>query len=156
MCATSPSSTARRPTPTATTRRWRKTSGRWRSTARYGESCPINKLELNGSRVGVVTASIAYQYAKDVFPEDTSFLKLGLTNPLPMKLIRDFAAKVEKLYVIEELDGFMEEQIKAAGIPCVGKELVSNLYELNPERLREMIFGVKPVTKTRCRRAGTS
>ena len=118
-----------------------------RALEEYGESCPINKLELNGSRVGVVTASIAYQYAKDVFPEDTSFLKLGLTNPLPMKLIRDFAAKVEKLYVIEELDGFMEEQIKAAGIPCVGKELVSNLYELNPERLREMIFGVKPVTK---------
>ena len=118
-----------------------------RALEEYGETCPINKLELNGSKVGVVTASIAYQYAKDVFPEDTSFLKLGLTNPLPMKLIRDFAAKVEKLYVIEELDGFMEEQIKAAGIPCVGKELVSNLYELNPERLREMIFGVKPVTK---------
>ena len=118
-----------------------------RDLAAYGESCPINKLELRGSRVGVITASIAYQYAKEVFPEDTSFLKLGLTNPLPMGLIRDFAAKVEKLYVIEELEGFMEEQIKAAGIPCVGKELVSNLYELNPQRLREMVFGEKPVVK---------
>ena len=113
----------------------------------YGETCPINKLEMRGNKVGVITASIAYQYAKDVFPEDTSFLKLGLTNPLPMNLIREFASKVEKLYIIEELEGFMEEQIKAAGIPCVGKELVSNLYELNPERLREMIFGVKPEVK---------
>ena len=113
----------------------------------YGCTCPINKLELKGGKVGVITASIAYQYAKDVFPEDTSFLKLGLTYPLPMKLIRDFASKVEKLYVIEELGGFMEQQIKAAGIDCVGKELVSELYELNPQRLREMIYGVKPETK---------
>ena len=113
----------------------------------YGCTCPINKLELRGSKVGVITASIAYQAAKDVFSEDTSFLKLGLTFPLPMKLIRDFASKVEKLYVIEELEGFMEAQIKAAGIDCVGKELVSNLYELNPQRLREMLFGVKPEVK---------
>ena len=115
--------------------------------AEYGNTCKLNKLEMRGSKVGVITASIAYQYARDVFPEDTSFLKLGLTYPLPMKLIRDFASKVEKLYVIEELDPFMEEQIKAAGIPCVGKELVPRLYELNPQRLREAIFGVKPETK---------
>ena len=60
---------------------------------------------------------------REVFPEGTSFLKLGLTFPLPMDLIRDFASRVEKLYVIEELEPFMEDQIKAAGIPCVGKEL---------------------------------
>ena len=113
----------------------------------YGCTCPLNRMELRGGKVGVITASIAYQYAKDVFPEDTSFLKLGLTYPLPMKLIREFASKVEKLYVIEELEPFMEEQIKAAGIPCVGKELVSRLYELNPQRLREMVFGIKPQTK---------
>ncbi len=124
-----------------------KVEANLRALAEYGETCPINRLELRGSKVGVITASIAYQYARDVFPEDTSFLKLGLTNPLPMKLIRDFASKVEKLYVVEELEGFMEEQIKAAGIPCVGKELVSNLYELNPERLREMLFGVRPEVK---------
>lgn len=124
-----------------------KVEANLKALSAYGETCPINKLEMRGNRVGVITASIAYQYAKDVFPEDTSFLKLGLTNPLPMNLIRDFASKVEKLYVIEELEGFMEEQIKAAGIPCVGKELVSNMYELNPERLREMLYGVKPEVK---------
>ena len=113
----------------------------------YGETCPINKVEYRGGKIGVITASISYQIAKDVFPEDTSFLKLGLTYPLPMGLIREFASKVETLYVIEELEGFMEDQIKAAGIPCIGKEKVSNLYELNPERLREMLFGVKPEIK---------
>ena len=113
----------------------------------YSNRSPLNRTEMHGTKVGVITASIAYQYAKDVFPEDTSFLKLGLTNPLPMDLIRDFASKVEKLYVIEELEPFMEEQIKAAGISCIGKELVSNMYELNPQRLKEMLFGEKPAVK---------
>ena len=101
----------------------------------YGNISSLNKMEINGSKIGVISASIAYYYAKDAFPEDTSFLKLGLTNPLPMKLIREFAEKVDKLYVIEELEGFMEEQIRAAGIPCIGKELTGNMYELNPQLL---------------------
>ena len=113
----------------------------------YSNRSSLNRMELKGSKTGVITASIAYQYAKDVFPEDTSFLKLGLTNPLPMELIREFASRVETLYVIEELEGFMEEQIKAAGIDCIGKALVSNIYELNPQRLKEMLFGEKPVIK---------
>ncbi len=117
------------------------------SLLEYSNRSPLNRMELKGSKTGVITASIAYQYAKDVFPEDTSFLKLGLTNPLPMELIREFAAKVETLYVIEELEGFMEEQIKAAGIDCIGKALVSNMYELNPQRLKEMLFGEKPVIR---------
>ena len=121
----------------------------------YSNRCPLNRVEMKGSKVGVISASIAYLYAKDVFPEDTSFLKLGLTNPLPMDLIRDFASKVEKLYVIEELEPFMEEQIKAAGIACTGKELVSNMYELNPQRLKEMLFGEKPETKDLPVKAGS-
>ena len=107
---------------------------------------PLNRVEMAGAAVGVISASIAYEYAKEVFPADASFLKLGITNPLPMDLIRDFAAKVEKLYVIEELDPFMEEQIKAAGIPCTGKELTGLMYEMNPELLRERLFGIKPET----------
>ena len=113
----------------------------------YGYSCPLNKVEYGDGEVGVITASIAYQYAKEVFPEGTSFLKLGLTNPLPMKLIKEFASKVKTLYVVEELEGFMEDQIKAAGIACIGKEKVSKLYELNPARLRQMLFGVEPEIK---------
>ena len=117
-----------------------------RELEEYGNTCPLNKMEIKGHKVGVITASISYLYAKDVFPEDTSFLKLGLTNPLPMKLIREFASQVEKLYIVEELDPFMEEQIKAAGIDCVGKELTGNMYEFNPQLLRERIFGEKPET----------
>ena len=108
----------------------------------------LNKVELGDGKVGVITASISYQYAKEVFPEGTSFLKLGLTYPLPMDLIRDFAKKVEKLYIIEELDPFMEDEIKAAGIDCVGKELTGKLYELNTELVRERVLGIKPAYKT--------
>lgn len=115
--------------------------------AEYACSSPLNKVEMNSSKVGVITASVAYQYAKEVFPEDTSFLKLGFTYPLPMKLIKDFASKVEKLYVIEELEPFMEEQIKAAGIECIGKELIPNIYELNPEIVAKSIFGTEPEIK---------
>lgn len=111
--------------------------------AEYNETSPFNSVEMKGSKVGVISASVAYQYAKEVFPADTSFLKLGMTYPLPMKLIQDFAAKVETLYVIEELEPFMEEQIKAAGIDCIGKEKVSRLFELNPELLAESLFGEK-------------
>jgi indolepyruvate ferredoxin oxidoreductase alpha subunit len=112
----------------------------------YGNTCPLNRVEMNGTKIGVVTASIAYEYAKDAFPSDTSFLKLGLTNPLPMTLIREFANKVDTLYVVEELEGFMEEQIKAAGIPCIGKEKIGRMYEQNPQRLKEELFGEKPET----------
>lgn len=118
-----------------------------RDMAEYACTSPLNKLEMNGTKVGVITASVAYQYAKEVFPEDTSFLKLGFTYPLPMNLIKDFASKVDKLYVIEELEPFMEEQIKAAGIECIGKELIPNIYELNPEIVAKSIFGTEPENK---------
>jgi len=112
----------------------------------YANTSPLNRVEMNGTKVGVITASIAYQHAKEAFPEDTSFLKLGLTHPLPMKLIKDFAAKVEKLYIIEELEPYIETAVKAAGIPCVGKELIGNMYELNPQLVEERVFGRKPAT----------
>ncbi|MCX7027372.1 MAG: indolepyruvate ferredoxin oxidoreductase subunit alpha [Spirochaetes bacterium] len=114
--------------------------------AAYAETSPLNRLELKGSKIGVISAAISYQYAREVFPEDTSFLKLGFTYPLPMGLIRDFALKVEKLYVIEELEPFMEEQIKMAGIPCVGKSLVPSIRELDPAILAKALFGVEPET----------
>ena len=113
----------------------------------YANTSRLNKTELNDTKIGVVTASIAYQYAKEVFPADTSFLKLGFTYPLPMDLIRDFAAKVETLYVVEELEPFMEEQMKAAGIACIGKDIVPRMYELNPEVLQKAVFGTEPETK---------
>jgi indolepyruvate ferredoxin oxidoreductase alpha subunit len=120
---------------------------RMKALEAYANTCSLNRVELHGGAVGVIAASVAYQYAREVFPEGTSFLKLGMTYPLPMELIRDFAARVDKLYVIEELEPFMEMEIKAAGIDCEGKALTGKLYELNPELLRERIFGVKPDTR---------
>ena len=133
-------------TPANAFRNHPKVEENLRRLAEYGETCALNRMELRGSRTGVITASAAYQYARDVFAEDTSFLKLGLTYPLPMKRIRDFASRVETLYVIEELEPFMEEQIRAAGIPCIGKELTGNLYELNPQVLAERVFRRKTPT----------
>ena len=119
---------------------------RMRRLEEYGNTCALNRVEMAGNKIGVITAGVSYQYAKEVFPEDTSFLKLGLTYPLPMGLIRDFASRVEKLYVIEELEPIMEQEIRAAGIECVGKELTGRLYELNTQLLRERIFGVRAET----------
>jgi indolepyruvate ferredoxin oxidoreductase alpha subunit len=114
----------------------------------YSNQSPLNKVEMKGAKIGVITASIAYQYAKEVFPEDTSFLKLGFTYPLPLGLIRDFAAKVDQLYVVEELEPFMEEQMKAAGIACIGKAVIPNVCELNPEIVAKGVFGTQPeITK---------
>ena len=134
-------------TPANAYRNHEKVEKAMRALEDYGCTSPLNRVELKGRKIGVVTASIAYQYAKDAFPPDTSFLKLGLTNPLPMQCIREFAGKVDTLYVVEELDGFMEEQIKAAGISCQGKDAIGKLYELNPQILRERLFGVRPETR---------
>ena len=116
----------------------------WARLCEYSEKCPLNCVEMRGGKIGVVSASIAYQYAKEVFPEDTSFFKPGLTYPLPIEAIRAFAAEVETLYVIEELDGFMESELKNAGIDCIGKAVVSPMYELDPQRLKKELFGTEP------------
>lgn len=115
-----------------------------KAMAAYANTSPLNRMELKGGKIGVITASIAYQYAKEAFPEDTSFLKLGFTWPLPMDLIRDFASRVETLYVVEELEPLMEEQMRAAGIDFIGKDAIPAIYELNPEIVRRGVFGKEP------------
>lgn len=95
---------------------------------------PFNRIEPGDRRLGIVTSGVAYQYVKEVFPE-FSVLKLGLTNPFPAGLVKRFAASVDRLLVIEELDPFLEEQILAAGIPVVRHETELNMLELNPMRL---------------------
>ncbi|MFH1650960.1 MAG: indolepyruvate ferredoxin oxidoreductase subunit alpha [Chloroflexota bacterium] len=104
--------------------------------AAYAETFPLNQVHRGGSLLGIVTAGVAYQYARETFPE-ASFLKLGMTFPLPEKLLRDFAAGVKKLLVIEELDPFLEESIRALGIPVAGKEFIPRIGELNTRIVRE-------------------
>ena len=97
---------------------------------KYGNTGGCNRIEWGDQSLGIITSGISYQYAKEVFPS-ASILKLGLTNPLPKQLIHDFAGKVAKLYVIEELDPFLEEQVAAMGIQVQGKNRLPLIGELN-------------------------
>ena len=104
----------------------------------FVETFPENKMEISNPDVGIITAGMPYNYAKEVFP-DYSYLKLGMVYPLPEKLIREFASKVKKIYVVEELDPFLEEQIKAMGIKVIGKEIFPYTLEFDPGIIRNAI-----------------
>lgn len=106
----------------------------------YANECPWNGIEWGDKSLGIITSGIAYQYVKEVFPH-ASILKLGLSHPLPKKLVRQFADQVEKLFVIEELDPFLEEQIAAMGIPVEGKNRLSNIGELNADIISRAFNG---------------
>lgn len=110
----------------------------------YANTAEINKPEYNGSEIGVITSGIAYQYAREVFGEEASYLKLGMTFPMPMDLIKEFAGKVKKVYVVEEMDPYIENHLKMSGIECIGKEVIPEYDELNPDIVRTSVFGSKP------------
>ena len=96
----------------------------------------VNKIILNNKKLGIITGSISYQYAREVFP-DASFLKLGMSYPFPDELIRKFASLVKKLVVIEELDPILEEHIRSLGIKVIGKEVIPDIGELNVDIIEE-------------------
>ncbi|MBR2448743.1 MAG: 4Fe-4S binding protein, partial [Clostridia bacterium] len=100
---------------------------------------PINKVEINDKKIGFITSGIAYQYVKEVCP-DASVLKLGLVNPLPKKLIEDFISKVETVYVFEELEPVIEEQVRAWGYDVKGKELFTRQGEYSANMLKKALF----------------
>jgi len=101
------------------------------------ETTPLNRVEMGDTKIGFITAGICYEYVREVFP-NASVLKLGLVNPLPEKLIRDFAASVDRLIVVEELDGFIETHCRALGIRVDGgKDLFPLLGELSQVKIAE-------------------
>ncbi len=108
----------------------------------FNNTCDLNRVEMNDTKIGIITAGIAYQYAREALP-NASFLKLGMINPLPEQLIRDFAAKVDVCYVIEELDPVLERQIRAMGIAVCGKEQLTMIGEYSAALLREKLLGKK-------------
>ena len=110
--------------------------------AGFAENFPGNRMEMNDPETGIITAGMPYNYAKDAFP-DFSYLKLGMVYPLPAGLIREFASKVKKIYVIEELDPFIEEQIRAMGIDVVGKDIFPYTNEFDPGVIDRAIKGKK-------------
>lgn len=107
-----------------------------------GCSFPINKVEYQDTKLGFITSGIPYHYVKEAFP-NASVLKLGIVNPLPRKLIEEFASKVENLYIIEELDPIIEEQVKSWGIKATGKEILTVQGEYSANLLRRAIGGEK-------------
>lgn len=106
----------------------------------FAETTPLNKIEYNDLKIGVIASGIAYQYAKEVMP-DASFLKLGLSYPLPRNKITQFINKCDKVYVIEELEPIFEEKIKSWGLNVIGKEVIPTIGELSPAIIRKSIFG---------------
>ena len=100
----------------------------------------MNRVEMNDTKIGVITSGIPYQYVKEAIP-NASVLKLGIVNPLPKKLIQEFAEKVETLYIVEELDPVIEEQVKSWGIHAVGKEIFTVQGEYSANMIRRAILG---------------
>ncbi|MCR5829328.1 MAG: indolepyruvate ferredoxin oxidoreductase subunit alpha [Lachnospiraceae bacterium] len=107
-----------------------------------GENFPVNRIEMNDKKIGVITSGIPYQYVKEALP-NASVLKLGVVNPLPRPMIEKFAKEVDKLYIIEELDPIIEEQVKSWGIDCIGKEILTIQGEYSANLLRRAILGQK-------------
>ena len=106
------------------------------------DTLPINTVEMNDTKIGVITSGIPYQYVKEALP-NASVLKLGMVNPLPRKMIEEFASKVEKLYIVEELDPVIEEQVRSWGIQAVGKEIFTVQGEYSANMIRAAIGGEK-------------
>ncbi len=107
----------------------------------------INKVEMGDTSIGFITSGIPYQYVKEVCP-NASVLKLGMVNPLPKKMIEEFASKVDKLYIFEELEPVIEEQVKSWGIECFGKDVFTRQGEYSANMLREKVLGETAETES--------
>ncbi len=97
----------------------------------YAESTTINRIEIGSTAIGIITSSTCYQYVKEVFGNEVSVLKLGLINPLPVELIKNFAAKVDRLVVVEELDPIIETHVRSLGLTVEGKNLLPMIDEFS-------------------------
>ncbi len=113
---------------------------RMEKLAAFAETFPGNRLEWGDSEIGIITSGVSYQYAREAMP-GASFLKLGMVYPLPKEMIRTFASRVEKVFVVEELDPFIEEQVRAMGIEVTGKRAFPLCGELNPALVERGLKG---------------
>ena len=114
---------------------------RTRKLTAWAETAPVNRVEMGGTALGIITASTSYQYVKEVFGDSVSVLKLGMTNPLPVDLIRDFAAKVDKLAVVEELDPIIEDHCRKLGLEVRGKDVLPMVDEFSQNLVAAALGG---------------
>ncbi len=107
----------------------------------FAEETELNSVELNDTKIGVITSGITYMYAKEALGDKVSYLKLGMVYPMPEKKIRDFAEKFDKVFVIEELDPVIEDHCKKLGIEVIGKEVFTLLGEYNTAMIKKAVLG---------------
>ncbi|SDA12030.1 indolepyruvate ferredoxin oxidoreductase alpha subunit [Ruminococcus sp. YE71] len=112
-----------------------------RDAAEYAETSPLNRVEYNDTSIGIIAAGDCYVYAKEALGDKASYLKLGMVNPLPVNIIRDFAEKCGKVYVIEELDDIIETHCKKNGVSVIGREVFSGIGEISQSIVRKAILG---------------
>ena len=120
---------------------------RTRDLIAFAEDCEFNRVEMGDTALGIITSSTCYQYAKEVFGDNACILKLGMINPLPEKLILDFAAKVDKLVVIEELDPIIENHCKQIGLAVTGKDVLPMEDEFSQNLIAEKLGVAVPESK---------
>ena len=114
---------------------------RTRKLIAWAETAPVNRVEMGGTALGIITDSTSYQYVKEVFGDSVSVLKLGMTNPLPVELIKDFAAKVDKLAVVEELDPIIEDHCRRLGLEVAGKDVLPMIDEFSQNLVAAALGG---------------
>lgn len=110
----------------------------------FAETTSLNAIEENGSEIGIISAGIAYVYAKEALENNADYLKLGLIYPLPSEKIKDFAKKHKKVYVIEELDPVIENYCRSLGIDVIGKNKFTLLGEYTPSMIKKVVLGKEP------------
>ncbi len=120
----------------------------------FSSTSPLNRVERGtGNEIGVVASGISYQYAREAFGDSVSYLKLGLTHPLPKRLMREFAASVKKIHVIEEGEPYLENALRVLGIDCIGKERIPVCGELDAGMVRAAFL---PAKEARLHEVGVS
>lgn len=118
-----------------------KIEGRTQRLLEFSNTTDLNYIEWNDTKVGVITSGAAYSFAKEVFGDSVSYLKLGFTYPLPTEKIKEFGSKVEKIYVIEENDPYIEEQVRILGFDCLGNNFFPPYGEMTPDVIRKAVYG---------------
>ena len=118
-----------------------KVEERMHNLEKFSNETDLNTIEINDTKVGIISSGMCINFAKEVFGKDASYLKLGFTFPMPDEKIKEFSTKVEKIYVIEENDEFIEEHVKALGVECHGKDIFPSYGEMTPDVIRKAVTG---------------
>ena len=126
--------------PANARKRRRELENRMERLRSFVETFPENRVEWGDRKRGFITSGVSYLYVKEIFPQ-ASVLKLGMVYPFPEKLIKEFADEVEEVFVVEELDPFIELHVKALGVQCRGKEIIPSFGELNSNIVRRALTG---------------